>query len=250
METKTLEFKGSLDDGSLEGYGAVYGNVDSYGDVILPGSCKNADEFKASGAILVGHDWGDLGVATIDEYREDEHGFWFKASFHSDEVSQRARVRAQERLARSKTLGLSIGYLTLESESGKKDGQDVRYIKAYKLYEISMVMTPANDQARATGVKTRFADDWEDARAVFLPFLQRAKDLKALRESDGRKLSDSNRSRIEALAADCEELHQHFKELLAEPAEIVLADPADVLALHSRFMELDARLNGVLIGAN
>lgn len=249
MEKKTLEFKGTLNDGSLEGYGAAYGNVDSYGDVIVAGSCKNGAEFQASGAILVGHDWGDLGVATIDDHREDDHGFWFKASFHSDDVSQRSRLRAQERLARGKTLGLSIGYQTLESESGKKDGQDVRYIKAYKLFEISMVMTPANDQARATGVKTRFEDDKDSARAALDSYLQRAKDLKALRESDGRKLSAQTRSHIEALAADCDELHQHFKELLAEPVEIVSADPAAVLALHSRFIEFEARMTGVLVGS-
>lgn len=244
MEKKTLEFKGTMDDsGSLEGFGAVYGNIDSYGDVILPNSIANLSGFVNNGSILVGHDWGDLGIATIDDAKETEHGLWFKATYHTDEVSQRYRLRASERLSRGKSLGLSIGYRTIESESGTKDGTNVRYIKRYELFEISQVMTPANDQARATAAKS-FGEEMEDALAAAESLIQRAKDIKTLRARDGRDWpSGDTRSRIEVLATEIEMLPELVKSLLQPQPQEVSED--EMAEIHRSMMALRLKCSGI-----
>lgn len=219
MERKLLAFKALASDlGSLEGYGSVTGNVDLGGDMILPGAYRNLDGFKQSGSILLGHDWGSLPVATIDDAQEREEGLWFRASWHSDDRSQTARKVVAERLERGKSVGLSIGYDVVDASWETRDGREVRVLKGINVYEVSVVTVPMNPAAGVTAAKS-FEDEYEQALAAVRSLSDRAGHLKALREKQGRSLSDLNRQRIEALAAETEALAQATKGLLSEPAE-------------------------------
>jgi HK97 family phage prohead protease len=246
MERKTFDFKGTLDDaGILEGYGAVYGNIDSYKDVIKEQSCKNVQEFIRDGSILVGHEWGDIGIATIEDAKEDSNGLFFRAKFHSDDVAQRYRLRAQERLDRGKSLGLSIGYMTMESEQGKQDNTDVRFITAWACKEISLVPVPANDRAGATGVKS-FEDKTDGAFAALDDLSEEWGRIRLLRVKDGRNWpSDLNRSRIEAFAAKCKELLSTFDELLLTP-DLNTVSESDLASVHLAFMRDRLQMAGLL----
>lgn len=243
MERKTFEYKASVDAaGSIEGHGAVTGNRDSYDDVIAPGAYVNLDEFVAKGSLLVGHDWGGFGIGTIDAAREDEVGLYFKATFHTDEAAQQIRDRVMERMDRGKFVGLSIGYETLDAAYETRDGVDVRVLKAIKIYEISLVTVPANPLAGVVSAKS-FEDEGESALASVRAYLQRARALKALRESDGRTLSDVNQTRLGALAADLEGISIDLRELiLPEPK----AAPDDHLAhARHRFAQMMAGSAGI-----
>jgi HK97 family phage prohead protease len=244
MEKKTFEFKGTLDDaGVLEGYGAVYGNIDSYGDIIQPASCVNVQDFIAKGCLMVGHNWGDLGVAIIEDAKETPEGLWLRAKYHSDEVSQRARTIATERLAAGKFMGLSIGYQTIESKQDTVDGQSVRRIEKYKVFEVSQVTTPANTLAGATTAKS-FEDQYEDALAALEPLIERAKHLKVLREADGRSWpKGENRTRIEALAAQVDELPGLLKAILAHPPQEATED--DIATVHRKMAAIIAASAGI-----
>jgi HK97 family phage prohead protease len=217
MERKTFQIKDATlsDAGTLEGYGAVYGNVDLGGDILERNSCRNVSDFVQRGAILVGHNWSGLPVATIEDAKQDETGLWFRAQYHSDDESQRARIVAKERLDRGKFLGLSIGYSTVEAEFGTLDGKQIRRIKSWDAHEVSQVVTPMNPQAGATSAKS-FEDEYEAALAAVRDFVRRTEALKTLRAAEGRKLSELNRSRLQALAADQEGLLSTVKGLLAE----------------------------------
>lgn len=232
MERKIFQLKDAKvsDEGTLEGYGAVYGNVDLGGDRLERDSCANVEEFVKNGSILVGHAWGSLGVATIDEAKQDQIGLWFRATYHSDEDSQKARTVAKERLERGKFVGLSIGYETLKHAYEEEQGRSIRSISKWNAYEISQVTTPMNPLAGATGAKS-FDDQYETALAAVKGLVDRAKGIRTLRQKDGRDLSALNRSRIEALAAETEGLLPLIKDLLSRPDE-----PADEAAL------ADARL--------
>lgn len=232
MEKKTFEFKGSVGDaGTIEGYGAVTGNIDSYNDVIVPGAFKNLSEFVDKGSLLVGHDWGSFGVGTIDSAQEQPNGLFFKATFHSDDAAQVVRNRVTERMSRGKFVGLSIGYQTLESETGQKDGENVRYIKALNVFEISLVTVPANPQAGVTSAKS-FEDRTDGAFAALDEILAEFGRIKTLRLKDGRNFpSDYNRSRIEAFAAKCAELQDHFADLLKKEPE--MATPEQIHEVHT-----------------
>jgi uncharacterized protein len=240
MERKIFQLKDAKvsDAGTLEGYGAVYGNVDLGGDVLERDSCANVEEFVKNGCLLVGHAWGALGVATIDDAKQDQIGLWFKATYHSDEDSQKARIVAKERLDRGKFVGLSIGYGTLDYSYGDDNGKRIRRISKWNAYEISQVTTPMNPLAGATGAKS-FDDQYQAALAAVKELVDRAKGIQTLRQKDGRDLSDLNRSRIEALAAETEGLLPLIKDLLAKPGE-----PVDEAALADARLWIAKQIHG------
>lgn len=226
METKrflTLELKARSENGSLEGYGAVTGNVDAYGDVIAPGAFDNLSEFVKAGGILVGHDWGDLPVAMIEEAREDDKGLWFKARFHSDETAQRARSVVSERLDAGKFVGLSIGYRTLDCKWEERDGKEIRVLTKIEIFEVSVVLTPANPLAGATAAKS-MGDEYDAALAAVGRLATRLTELKALREQDGRTLSEENLGRARTLLAKADEVREVLTALLVEPPKEAVED--------------------------
>lgn len=140
--------------GRVSGYASTFGNVDSYGDTIVPGAyTRTIPTFLRDGFIPWGHDWIGYPVATPDVAREDDTGLWLEAEFHSDPESQRARALVAERLSRGKTMGLSIGYEAKGWDIQEIDGQQVRRLLDIELYEVSLVMVPADTNARVADVK-------------------------------------------------------------------------------------------------
>lgn len=242
MEKKLLELKATLGDGmpgTIEGLGAATGNIDRGQDVIEPGAYANLSDFVRDGHLLVGHEWGEMGVATIDEAREVPEGLMFKGTWHTDDEAQKHRLRVKERLDRQKSVGLSIGYQTLEWKDAEQDGRYLRHLLKIEVYEISIVPVPMNPMAGVTGAKS-FEDHYESALAAVKSVLTRAKSIHELRQSEGRKLSELNRTRIEALAAEMDGLHSQLKGLLSAPpsevgeeeiAQIQKAMAANMIAL-------------------
>ncbi len=161
FETKILAFgEAKLDDsagpGRLAGYASVWNGVDSYGDTIVRGAYKaTIPDFLRDGFIPWGHDWAGYPVATPDKAREDEHGLWIEAVFHTDPESQRARQIVAERLERGKSMGLSIGYQAKGFDFQEVDGQQVRRLLDIELMEVSLVMVPADASAQVASVKAK-----------------------------------------------------------------------------------------------
>lgn len=146
-----VKLAGDDEAGTIEGYGAVYGNVDRGGDIVLPGAFKAslADwrKRKASVPMLWYHDAGNP-IGLWPEIIEDDHGLKCKGAFIAD-VPQAAIARAVVRAGAVK--GLSIGYRTIDYEIDRLTG--VRKIKKADLWEISLVTFPMNAEAQITGVK-------------------------------------------------------------------------------------------------
>lgn len=141
--------------GRLAGYGSTFGGVDSYRDTIVKGAyAKTIPTFLRDGFIPWGHDWVGYPVATPEVAREDDTGLWIEAEFHSDPESQRARSLVSERLSRGKSMGLSIGYEAKGWDIQEIDGQQVRRLLDIELYEVSLVMVPADPNARVADVKS------------------------------------------------------------------------------------------------
>lgn len=175
-------FKG-LDEGNgkLEGYPSVFGDIDSYGDIIPKGAYQNTiEDFKQNGFIAHSHDWDVTGaVAMPVEVREDEYGLFCVAEFHSTQDAQDVRTKVRERLAAGKSVGLSIGFSMNSAPSyiyrkdyetelpkyldptrlgelmEKAKGFDkLRILSDIKLYEYSIVTTPAQKIAQVTSAKS------------------------------------------------------------------------------------------------
>lgn len=144
MERKAckIEWKADAATGSIEGYGAVFGNVDTYGDIIMPGAFASVGNNGRKVKMLWQHD-PSQPIGVWDEVREDVKGLWVKGRILSGVEKGREAIALMEAGAID---GLSIGYRTKDSEW--KDGN--RYLKEVELWETSIVTFPANELAGAS----------------------------------------------------------------------------------------------------
>jgi HK97 family phage prohead protease len=189
--------------GSLEGYASTFGNWDSVNERPAKGAfTRHLADFLNDGFIAIGHDWNALPIATPTEAKEDEHGLFVRADFHSTPEAQAARTVNTERIQRGKSVKLSIGYEVLDDEYLADGG---RLLKEIKLYEWSVVTVPANQLAAVTGAKGLLQDgmtlDQQSSLVLAAAegFQTRMKGLSDLRAKEGRILSDANRKRIASL---------------------------------------------------
>lgn len=152
---------------TFSGYGAVFGNVDSYGDVIQKGAFKNTlRDAKKSGnwpPMLMQH--GGWGMNADDM---TPVGIWI--SMEEDEIGLKVEgklantARGLEAYGllkmtpRPAISGLSIGYYAKEFILGTKPEEPRRTLKQVELVEVSLVTFPANGKARVQSVKSGTPD--------------------------------------------------------------------------------------------
>lgn len=150
--TVAVELKAVGDDGSIEGYGSVFGVVDDWDDTVAPGAFKSSlAEHKAAGtmpAMLWQHDSRQpIGVWT--EMAEDAKGLRVKGKLALDTAQGRETYTL---LKMGALKGLSIGFIS--KEWSYDTDTEVRTIIACDLWEISVVTFPANKAATVTTVKS------------------------------------------------------------------------------------------------
>ncbi|HEX8586176.1 MAG TPA: HK97 family phage prohead protease [Allosphingosinicella sp.] len=140
-------------DGSFEGYGSVFGELDSYRDIVMPGAFSKSlrvdfQEKERSVPMLWQHDmYNPIGI--YPEIREDDRGLWLKGQCNM-EVQQGREAHAL--MKQGALSGLSIGYTTVRYEDDDK--QLVRRLHEVALWEVSPVTFPAGDSARVSSVKS------------------------------------------------------------------------------------------------
>lgn len=154
MEIKSTQFevKEIRADGTFAGYGSVFGNIDSYDDVIVKGAFKDTlNKARAKGrmpALLWQHDTSKpIGVFT--SMVEDEYGLYVEGKLLKDDVAQAKEAYAL--LKAGALSGMSIGFYIKDGRMDTESG--LRYLTEIDLFEVSLVTFPANDDARITGVK-------------------------------------------------------------------------------------------------
>lgn len=197
------ELKFAADEGaqamSFTGYGAVFGNVDSYGDVIEAGAfSKFLADVKAGNqpwpAMLSQHggwqmsaeDMTPIGVWT--DFAEDGHGLKVTGQL-ADTPRGLEMYKLMKMNPRPAIDGMSIGYIAKEWEPRSKPEDPKRKLKRIDLIEVSMVTRPANGKARVESVK----NDWTE------------------RDFERLLTRDAGLSRSEALVV----INQGFKSLIA-----------------------------------
>jgi HK97 family phage prohead protease len=148
-----LEVKASGEDGTIEGYGSIFGNVDSYGEMVMPGAFSaSLVESRRKGRsikMLWQHD-PDRPVGVWEDLAEDSKGLFVKGRLLIDESAQ---AREAYGLIKAGAVdGLSIGYRLLESEQ-HADKPNVLTLTKVDLREVSIVTFAANERARVESVK-------------------------------------------------------------------------------------------------
>lgn len=143
-------------DKGFSGYASTWETVDSYGERIAPGafaaSLSEAEEKGRRFPVLFMHDQGQP-IGTWTKLEEDETGLYGEAELWVDD-SQTARIA--HRGIRDRSLsGLSIGFYPKTHEFDQETG--IRTLTQVQLVEASVVVTPANDDARIDVIKAKMA---------------------------------------------------------------------------------------------
>lgn len=155
MDHKTFELSllKASDGADAAGYFAVFNNIDSTGDRILPGAFANLPEFLKTGAILYQHTLEREPIGYPVSAVQDNHGLKVAFNYHDTPRAQAVRTTIRERLAKGLTQAASIGYKVLDSAFDYVGGRRVTDLKKLQLFECSPVLVGANDLAHIVSTK-------------------------------------------------------------------------------------------------
>jgi HK97 family phage prohead protease len=163
------------DDGTIQGYGSVFGNIDSYGDTVAKGAFSKTISDAKSGAspwpaMLSQHGGNDpnpVGIWTGMD--EDEHGLKLKGKLAINNKRGADIYALLKMKPRPALNGLSIGYRVRDAEnhrSGSGPNGAKRTLKAIDLVECSIVTFPADGFARIANVKQWIESEPVDEAAL------------------------------------------------------------------------------------
>lgn len=205
---RPFEVKGVGDDGVFEGFGSVFGNVDSYKEIVAPGAfTETLAAWKSTGRlppVLWQHRSGEPIGPYLDMV-EQPIGLWVKGQLLVDDVQRAKEARA---LMKAKAVnGLSIGFVTREDSYDRVTG--IRTLKKVDLWEVSVVTFPANPAAQISSVKSAIdgIQSLSDAEA-FLRDVGRLTKAQAT-AFIGRFKSLAGRSDSDEVGALCEALKRN-----------------------------------------
>lgn len=171
MQRKTVELfdfkaRDDKDEMTFEGYLSVFGNVDSYGDIVEKGAfAKTLAAAKAKDRVFpVLEQHGGWHMSSTDttpigyfaEISEDEVGLKVRGVlFPTDRGKE---VYTILKTAPKSFMGMSIGYRVIKKREATRDEYSQSGVKTYleelDLMEGSIVTFPANSEARVENVKS------------------------------------------------------------------------------------------------
>lgn len=161
MEHKTFAFDLTgfdYEGRTFEGYAAAFGNIDAVGDIIHQGAfTKTLAERGNKVKLLWQHNTAEpIGRPVF--LQEDQRGLFVRAI-----ISDTARGRDALALLRDRAISeMSIGYDSIKGGTDyttTDNGETIRNLRELRLWEVSIVSFPANENARITALK-------EDDKAV------------------------------------------------------------------------------------
>lgn len=149
LETKTfpfeLEHKKFDEEGTIEGYAAVFGKPDRMGEVIEKGAFTKTLNEKKSFPMLWYHDPRDP-IGIVDDVKVDGKGLRIRGQLNLDVKSAQEKYSLMKQKA---IRGLSFGYRTVKDHWDRR----VKSLLEINLFEISPVTFPMHPEAFITGVK-------------------------------------------------------------------------------------------------
>ena len=146
---------------SFSGYAATFNNVDRGGDRIIPGAfAKTLGEImskqKEGKLPILWQHQSDMPLGVFTKLNEDPHGLYVEGRMPKSDDFVSKRVMPQLKIGSIDSM--SIGYSTIDADF--EDG--VRALKEVKLFEVSLVTIPMNDQAMVTNMKSKGATSFKD----------------------------------------------------------------------------------------
>ena len=162
LKDMPVKVKAGPDDGLGEGefsaYASVFGNVDSYGDVVVKGAFANdLKRWEESGnpiPLLFGHNMSDpdYNLGHVVTAVEDDKGLLVTAQLdlENPKAMQTYRMLKGRRINQ-----MSFAYDVLDEDTVEiAAGVKANELRELKLYEVSVVTIGANQETEVLAVKT------------------------------------------------------------------------------------------------
>lgn len=157
IQARTLAlsgFKALDEEGTFEAYASVFGNVDSYGEIVDKGAFVEwLGQYFDNGIgrypkCVWNHNWDEPLAKTL-ECREDDRGLYVKGKF----VLEVQRAKEIFALMKEGVItDFSFGFRVLEDKVDPTT--NLRHLTKIAIYEYSPVLVGANNQATLLGVKS------------------------------------------------------------------------------------------------
>lgn len=142
--------------GYIEGYLAVFGNVDFGNERIIKGAFSKTVKEQIPGVpfmtrhIAHGGDALDT-IGTISEAKEDDFGLWIHADMlEGDDAAEKIRSRVAGGVVR----GMSVGFQLIRGGWINLDGKEIYEIQEAKLIDGVVTVIPMNELAHVTAAKS------------------------------------------------------------------------------------------------
>jgi HK97 family phage prohead protease len=135
----------------IAGYGAVFGNVDNHGDIIERGAFKKTLADRLSRNLLKLFLCHEYPVGVLTQAAEDTKGLIVVGKVEESEDGDKALRWADNGV----TSHMSIGYDVISAKPVEVEGsrQKAMLLQEVRLWEVSTVIWPANEEATVLGVK-------------------------------------------------------------------------------------------------
>lgn len=223
------EFKSLPDsDGQrrVEGYASIFGNVDSYGDVVDKGAFKKTIQERIPKGLVpfaADHSWeGHKLLGTIEKASEDDNGLLFEASISKAPSADDYYIKMVEGHLHQ----CSFSFRTIAENFPKAEGAEVidgkvvyRHLTELMLLDIAPVVLAANERASITHVK------------AFNELLQIV------------NLSDLSKEDLQQAAAQFMKMAEKFEEkTIIEPAEPVNPLTAEMIKIESQAIAIELEI--------
>lgn len=136
--------------GVVKGYGSIFDNLDSDGDIIKKGSYKKTIKENGSRVKYLYQHSMDKPLGKITTLQEDKKGLLFEAEIPKTQLGKEVILLMKSGIINEN----SVGILPIQKEYNGEN----REITEVKLFEISAVTLAANDQANIIDVKGKNID--------------------------------------------------------------------------------------------
>ena len=176
------EFKVNDSEGTVEGYASVFGNKDTYGDIVDKGAFKKTIKESNSRIKVMWQHRDPIGVPIA--ISEDDHGLLTKSRITLTEENKDRLMLIRDGVVNE----MSIGFDTLKFKIDEEEEEGrTRHLTEVRLWEYSIVTWGANNQAAVTSIKSE-----EEIEAI----LFKLNNILLRETKEGRVLSGKNKKLV------------------------------------------------------
>jgi HK97 family phage prohead protease len=192
----------------IKAYACAFGNVDSWGDIIVPTACDKflaSEDFKRM-ALCYQHDTREV-IGVINDAGVDEKGMWIEA----DVLPTTTGKDVQTLIRAGAIKEFSIGYYADEYHFEKRDGymNEIRILDAITIVEVSPVTRAANDKAVLIDAK---AEPQETINPIISDIMQENKELEMI-QNEAKAAKDAANALAAELKAAQETAEKQTQEI-------------------------------------